>query len=205
MGTYLKALGRRPLVLWDECVKNVVGATVLESIQEASMTVVEAMFRGEATNDERARVGDIARQQGADISVGLGGGKILDVAKAVAIDVGLKMVTCPTIASNDSPTGAASVWYDEQGNFINFDCWPFNPDLVMVNSQVIAQGPVRAFVAGMGDALWTWVETEAACKRRSLNLAGGRPTMAAIAIARLCFDTLLSRSERQHTPQGALR
>jgi glycerol dehydrogenase len=191
LGNYLQALGRRPLLLWDECVKGIVGKTVLESICQAGLEPGEAMFKGEATREERARVGQLARQHGADISVGLGGGKILDVAKAVAVDAGLKMVTCPTIASNDSPTSAASVWYDNQGNFVNFECWPSNPDLVMVDSQVIARSPVRSFVAGMGDALSTWVETEAACKTRAANLAGGRPTMAAITLARLCFDTLM--------------
>ena len=191
LGNYLKPLGRRPLLLWDECVKGIVGVTVLESLRHSGMEAVEAMFQGEATCEERERVGQLARQQGADISVGLGGGKILDVAKAVAVDAGLKMVTCPTIASNDSPTSAASVWYDTQGNFVNFECWPSNPDIVLVDSQVIARGPVRAFVAGMGDALSTWVETEAACKTRAANLAGGRPTMAAVALARLCFDTLM--------------
>jgi glycerol dehydrogenase len=191
LGHYLKMLGRRPLLLWDECVKGIVGLTVLESIRQADMEAVEAMFEGEATREERGRVGQIARRHGADISVGLGGGKILDVAKAVAVDVGLKMVTCPTIASNDSPTSAASVWYDKQGNFIDFECWPSNPDIVLVDSLVIARGPVRAFVAGMGDALSTWVETEAACKTRAANLAGGRPTMAAVALARLCFETLM--------------
>ena len=77
---------------------------------------------------ERARVGQIARGHKADVSVGIGGGKILDVAKAVAVDCGIRMVTCPTIASNDSPTSAASVWYNDQGDFVGFDCWPFNPD-----------------------------------------------------------------------------
>jgi glycerol dehydrogenase len=83
------------------------------------------------------------------------------------------------------------VWYDDQHNFVNFDCWPFNPDIVLVDTQVVANGPVRAFVAGMGDALSTWVETEAAYKSRAMNIAGGRPTLAALAIARLCFETLL--------------
>ena len=52
---------------------------------------------------------------------------------------GIKMVTCPTIASNDSPTSAASVWYDENHNFVGFDCWPFNPDIVLVDTQVDRQ------------------------------------------------------------------
>ena len=144
-----------------------------------------------ASESERRRVTQIARDTDADISVGIGGGKALDVAKAVAVDAGIAMVTCPTIASNDSPTSAASVWYSEDHDFIGFDCWPFNPDIVLVDTQVIAGGPVRAFVAGMGEALSTWVEAEAASKSRAHNIAGGCPTMAAMTMARLCFETLL--------------
>jgi len=190
-GRYLKMLGHRPLLLWDQCVRDICAETMLQSIHGVGLEPVEALFQGEATHAERARVTEIARQQRADISVGVGGGKILDVAKAVAVDAGLKMVTCPTIASNDSPTSAASVWYDEQHNFIGFDCWPFNPDIVLVDSQIIANAPVRAFVAGMGDAMATWIEAQAAYKTRATNIAGGTPTMAAMALARLCYETLL--------------
>ena len=192
IGTYLAMLGKRPMVLWDPCVKGLVGPTVLASIKAAGLEVVEVEFQGESTRSEAARVTEIAKKQGADVSVGIGGGKTLDTAKAVAVAAGIRMVTVPTIASNDSPTSAASVWYDAEGNCIGWDCWPFNPDIVMVDTQVIANAPVRAFVAGMGDALATWLEAEAAFKTRAANLAGGVPTMAGMALARLCFDTLLA-------------
>ncbi len=191
LGDYLKLLGTRALVLWDAPVRQLVETTVQQSLAGAGVQLVAVDFAGEATAAERARVTEIARADDADISVGIGGGKVLDVAKAVAVDAQIKMVTCPTIASNDSPTSAASVWYDDSHNFVNFDCWPFNPDIVLVDTQVIAQAPVRSFVAGMGDALSTWLEAEAAFKSRALNIAGGRPTMAAMAMARLCFETLL--------------
>lgn len=191
LGTYLKLLGNKPLVLWDPFVRGLVGPTIERSIAEAGLKLVAVDFAGEATAAERARVGQIAREAGADMAVGIGGGKVLDVAKAVSVDLKIGMVTCPTIASNDSPTSAASVWYDDNHNFVGFDCWPFNPDIVLVDTQVVANGPVRAFVAGMGDALSTWVECEAAFKTRAMNIAGGRPTMAAMMLARLCFETLL--------------
>ena len=191
LGHYLSLLGRRPLVLWDGCVKGIVGTTVTESLRAAGMEMVEVEFQGEATAAERGRVAEIGRREAVDIVVGIGGGKILDVAKGAAVDLNVRMVTCPTIASNDSPTSAASVWYDEDHNFTGFECWPFNPDIVLVDSGVIATGPVRAFVAGMGDALATWLEAEAAYKGRAANIAGGQPTMAALAMARLCYDTLL--------------
>ena len=150
LGDYLKMLGKKPLVLWGPHVKEIVSDSVQKSIQKAGLEMVDVVFQGEATTEERARVAQIAREAQADVTVGIGGGKVLDVAKAVAVDAETKMVSCPTIASNDSPISGASVWYDAQHNFTGFDCWPFNPDIVLVDTQVIANGPVRAFVAGMG-------------------------------------------------------
>ena len=190
-GTYIAMLGRKPLVLWDSCVKEIVGQIVLESLEKAGLEVVDVEFQGESCREEVARVAEIARDSGADVAVGIGGGKALDTAKAAAVEVGLKMVTAPTIASNDSPTSAATVWYDLDGNCTGFECWPFNPDIVLVDSRVIVNGPVRAFVAGMGDALATWIETEAAYKTRAVNLAGGVSTTAAMTLARLCYETLM--------------
>jgi len=191
LGKFVAALGKKPLVLWDDCVKEIVGQAVLGSLKSAGLEVVDVRFQGESSKEEANRVAEIARQQGADVSIGVGGGKALDTAKAAGVYAGLKIVTVPTIASTDSPTSAATVWYDPQGNCLGWDCWPSNPDLVLVDSTVIARGPVRAFVAGMGDALTTWLEAEAAYKTRAPALSGGPPTMAAMAIARLCFDTLL--------------
>ncbi len=190
-GAYVAMLGKKPLVLWDACVKEVVGETLLGSLKQAGLEVVDVSFQGESSKEEVARVVQIARESGADVAIGVGGGKTLDTAKAAAVETGLKMVTVPTIASNDSPTSAATVWYDAQGNCTGFECWPFNPDIVLVDSRVIANGPVRAFVAGMGDALATWIETEAAYKTRAVNLGGGVCTMAAMTLARLCYETLM--------------
>lgn len=191
IGTYITMLGKKPLVLWDERVKEIVGATILDSFKQAGLEPLDVPFGGESTHAEADRVGKIVDEQGVDVSIGVGGGKTLDIAKAVGIEKNIRIVTCPTIASNDSPTSAATVWYDEDGNFINFDCWPFNPDLVMVDSRVIANGPVRAFVAGMGDALATWVEAKASYHTRPLNLAGGVSTLAAMRIAELGYEILM--------------
>jgi len=190
-GTYVAMLGTKALILWDPIVKGLIGDTVLASLAEAGVEAIPVDFTGETTREEAARVAAIAKEHGVDAIIGCGGGKTLDTGKGAAVEIGAKIVTIPTIASNDSPTSAASVWYGADGNFLGFDCWPFNPDLVMVDTQVIANAPVRFLIAGMGDALSTWVECESAMKTRPTNLPGGVPTQAAVALSRLCFDILM--------------
>ena len=205
-GKYLKILGKKPLVLWDATVKGIVGTTLLESLAGEGLEPVDVDFQGDCTRKEVDRVIGIIKETGADIAVGVGGGKTLDTAKAAAIATGIRIVTCPTIASNDSPTSAASVWYDEQGSCTGFDCWAFNPDLVLVDSLVISRGPVKALVAGMGDALATWVEAKVALATGTGNLAGGVSTLAAMAIAELGYFTLLEHGveAKRAVERGAL-
>jgi len=190
-GGLIGALGQKVMVLWDAKVKGIVGPALLGSLEQAKIKVVDVAFKGDSTKAEAERVAEIIKAEGADIAMGVGGGKVLDTAKAAAAATGAKVVTCPTIASNDSPTSSYPVRYDEEGNCMGFESWGANPDLVLVDTQVIANGPVEAFVAGMGDALGTWVEADACFKTRAPNLAGGTATMAARAIAELCYNVLI--------------
>jgi glycerol dehydrogenase len=205
-GKYFKILGNKPLVLWDATVKSIVGTTLLESLTGEGLEAVDVDFQGDCTRKEVDRVAGIINETRADIAVGVGGGKTLDAAKAAAIATGVRIVTCPTIASNDSPTSAASVWYDEEGSCTGFDCWAFNPDLVLVDSLVISRAPVKTLVAGMGDALATWVEAKVALATGAGNLAGGVSTLAAMAIAELGYLTLLEHGveAKRAVERGAL-
>jgi glycerol dehydrogenase len=110
-----------------------------------------------------------ARQHQARVVVGAGGGKVLDTARAAA-DLDLPVVSCPTVASGDAPCSALSVVYTEEGVFQEYRFYGKNPDLVLVDTQVIAQGPPRLLVAGTGDALAT-VGSHSPCPLSSM---GGR-------------------------------
>ena len=46
-------------------------------------------------------------------------------------------------------------------------------------------------VAGMGDALATYFEARACQRSDAASCAGGKITGAAMALAKLCFDTLM--------------
>ena len=106
------------------------------------------------------------------------------------------MVVIPTIASTDAPTSALSVIYTESGEFEEYLIYPKNPDMVVMDTAIIAKAPVRLLVAGMGDALSTWFEAKACFDARATSMAGGQATAAALSLARLCYDTLLREGEK---------
>ena len=133
-----------------------------------------------------------ARRIGARIIVGAGGGKVLDTARAVAADLMLPVVNCPTIASSDAPCSALSVVYTDEGVFSEYRIYRRNPDLVLVDTDVIAKSPARFLTAGMGDALATWFEAKACAASGVKNMRGGASTISALALAELCYKTLLA-------------
>ena len=80
--------------------------------------------------------------------------------------------------------------YTEDGEFEEYRFFPRNPDLVLVDSQVVANAPVQLLVAGVGDALATWLEARATARSNSKTMAGGLPTLTGTALAQLSWDVL---------------
>jgi glycerol dehydrogenase len=202
LGEELERLeSEKPLILRDPVIKAVMGDAF-----EGLTGAFEVDFNGECSPEEIDRVAGEARGGGADAIVGVGGGKTMDTAKAVAHPAGLPLVIVPTIASTDAPTSSLSVVYDEDGAFKEYRFFGRNPDVVIVDTEVIARAPVRFLVAGIGDGLSTYFEADASSRTRKQAMAGGGPTIAALALARLCYDTLLEHglAARLAVEQGAV-
>jgi len=191
LGGEMSRLGRNGLLICDPFVCDRLLPGFRPSIEEAIASTVER-FGGECSDEEIARLSDLAKRVGCEVVAGIGGGKSLDTAKAVAYGVKVPVATVPTAASTDAPCSAISVIYTPEGKFKRYLFLPRNPDLVLVDTKIIAQAPVRFLVSGMGDALSTWFEAESCKKKYAGNMTGDVGSLAAYALARLCYDTLLA-------------
>ncbi len=149
-------------------------------------------FGGECSQSEIDAGVAAAAAAGAGTIIAVGGGKALDAGRAVGVAAGLKTVMCPTLASNDAPCSAVSVVYTETGEVDRVMHHPRNPELVLVDTTIIANSPARYLASGMGDALATWFEARTVAEARKPNELGGAPNMSALALSRLCYDTLLA-------------
>lgn len=190
-GKFIVPLGKKVLVVWDKVVCGLISDRLYASLQKHGVEPISFEFSGECSRSQTELGIEKARAVGADVVIGAGGGKAIDLAKAIAFPINARIVALPTIASNDAPTSACTVYYTEDGVLDGFDIWPRNPDLVLVDTQVIANAPIRWLVSGIGDALATWFEAEAAFKGRRPAFSGGVPTQTAMHLAKLCYETLI--------------
>lgn len=70
-----------------------------------------------------------------------------------------------------------------------------NADLVLVDTDLIAQAPTRFLAAGIGDALATFYEADSSRKAQAPNCWGTQGAGVAHAIAALCRDVIFADGE----------
>ena len=190
LGEFTAPIGTTPIVVADDVVWGIVEEQVRASFEAAGLTVVRESFGRYATKGEVDRLVTAIQDAGADVAIGIGGGSTIDAVKAAGHLAGIRWVSAPTVASTDAPASALSVIYTEEGEFEEYRFFPHNPDLVLVDTQLVANAPVKFLVAGVGDALATWLEARATQRAHATTMAGGLQTETALALARLSWDLI---------------
>lgn len=190
LGEFVRPVGTKPLLVADDVVWGIVEDTVAGSFQEQDLPRHRTGFGTYATAAEVDRLAREIDELGADVVVGIGGGSVIDAVKAAGHLRGIRWVSVPTVASTDAPCSALSVIYTEDGAFEEYRFFPHNPDLVLVDTGLVANAPVKFLVAGVGDALATWIEARAVAEANASTMAGGLPLVTGTALAQLSWDIL---------------
>ncbi|EOU9561034.1 oxidoreductase [Cronobacter dublinensis] len=149
------------------------------------------LFRGHCSERD---VSTLAAQAGDDraVVIGVGGGALLDTAKALARRLGLPVVAIPTIAATCAAWTPLSVWYNDAGQALHFEIFDDANHLVLVEPEIILRAPAEYLLAGIGDTLAKWYEAVVlAPAPDNLPLTVRLGLNAALAIR----DVLLAQSE----------
>jgi len=206
LGKILREYGiRKPLVFADKIVMNVIerhdffSALESEGIEFAKEYFGITPCGPETCDEEINRLAEIAKANGCDAVIGAGGGKAIDTAKAVAAKLGIPAVIVPTIASTDAPCSSLSVIYTCDHIFKEYRFYPKNPDIVIVDTKIIAEAPPRFLACGIGDAMGKYTEVPSALRMGANNLLvrpiRGNSPLLAFAAQRLMIDILLTYGE----------
>ncbi|HCT92447.1 MAG TPA: glycerol dehydrogenase [Lachnospiraceae bacterium] len=191
-----RILGEKVFAVIDEFFFEQLTRELSEIYQKNGIAFTGVPYKGEITKSGIDEKTSMAQEAAASVIIGIGGGKTLDTAKAVASRLRLPLIIVPTSASTDAPTSAMSIIYNDAHEHSDVYYYTKNPDLVLVDSKIIADAPVRFLVSGMGDAIATVFEARATRRTGSpnyINQDSGpyRGTRTASAIAELCYQTIL--------------
>ncbi len=201
IGPHAARLGRNAFVVGGSTALSLCGEAIRASLARQRIGCHLETFGGLSSRKEIERLYRLAAANGTDLVVALGGGAAIDAAKAVSHEMDLPVIVIPTTAATDAPCSALSVIYSDEGVFDRYLYLRRNPDCVLVDTALIATSPAKFLIAGMGDAVAAFWETDTCARsgRATAFCGGDTPTLAVQALSRLCYDTL-----REYGPQAKL-
>lgn len=190
----LSRLGKRPFVVVDAEVDRLLGGRFDGLFRQVDGEVKKTLFSGEVTYAVIDVLTSQAGAHDADVVIGIGGGKAIDAAKGAANRQDTKLVTVPTIASNDSPTAKVLAVYDDNHVMVAIERDGRSPDVVLVDTSIIASAPKAFLIAGIGDAISKKFEAEGCIAGGGINSYHTKPLQAALVLADGCYRQIRSHA-----------
>lgn len=192
----VRDMGKSFLFICSKSGERVCRPKIEKSCADKDIKLRFEVFGGISSVGEIEKMRKIIRDENIDVVVGVGGGSAIDTAKPAAYYEKKQVISMPTVCATDAPCTGLSVLYEDDHTFKEYIFYPNNPDAVIVDSSIICKSPVRFLVAGMGDALGTYFEARMCEKAKAPSLENGGVTKSAMALCRLCYDTLIEHGVR---------
>jgi len=125
-----------------------------------------ADFEGrKVTHETLAEAAAMAKEMNADVVIGIGGGKALDMARGVHHLTGCRVALCPTAAASNAAATTLNVIYNEDGSaVVGAGVMDLHPDLVLADTSLLVEAPYQMLVAGIGDCISAAYETNTSIK-----------------------------------------
>ena len=188
LGAVCKPLGSRAVLIGGEKALQASKDRIISSLENSSIKIIDTLwYGGECTWDNINRLTEQVKELKADLVIGVGGGKALDTSKTVAYKAEIPIVTVPTIAATCAPTTPLTIIHTAEGFWQENTNQSALPKAIVVDTEIIANGPNRLLFAGMGDTLAKWYELRATTSR----IPKTSWTIAAVSLAKACYDVIV--------------
>lgn len=187
-GTYIKNFGKTAALIGGHTSREIIEVSLRKSLSEQGIFLKKSIwYGGESSETNIDRLAEELKDDNIDVLIVTGGGKAIDTVKAVAYRLNKPLVAIPTIAATCAAATPIAILYSDEGEFIGIERKSKAPDLVLVDSNIIMNAPVRFLIAGIGDTLAKWFETRSSVKKAAPTALN----QTAIAIASQVYKTLL--------------
>lgn len=157
-GLNIAEIGNKLFIIGGQTALTV-AQPLIESLKAANVTYQLHTFTGYCTKEQIEAYAAQAAAADVNVIVGIGGGRVLDLIKAVAERVQLPSVTVPTVPATCAAWSALTVLYDDEGRSAGYLPLKRAPQLVLADTTVLAAAPRRYLASGIGDTYVKWNET----------------------------------------------
>jgi glycerol dehydrogenase-like iron-containing ADH family enzyme len=153
LGTEVARLGNRAFIVAGPNGARVAGPRAHASLEGAGVPYAEQVRDCPTSFEAASELAELARAAGSDVIVAMGGGRIMDLGKAVAASGGWPIVQVPTSIATCAAFTPLSVMYNPDGSFKGTWRYEREVDAVIVDMQVMATQPARLIASGVLDAI----------------------------------------------------
>lgn len=203
-GGEVARLGSKVLLLCGNRSWEAVREPLLASLEEAGVEPVVCQETGYCSHENARKWARRAQETGAEEVVGVGGGKLCDLAKAVGQYAGLGVATIPTSIATCAPFTSVSIMYTQEGKTV--ECWrlPNELDACLLDPEVIVRCPERYAAAGILDAMAKKIEMLDG--HTDVPLDSNEPgRYLAFTMASTCYDMLVKEGRAAYADIRAHR
>ncbi len=189
--------GRRIFVLYsDDVVYSKTVNKISTSLKQAGVEFTDLVFEGPSTEKSFEYIAEQIKESDSDVIIGVGGGRIIDIAKGASDIADVRIITVPTSAATCAAYAILYVVYGEDGSVEKSSFLQREISAVIVDMDIVVNDcPERYLASGISDAMAKSPEF----LFTMLNL-GDEASLAtsdiAIRIAEYTYNQYLKNSER---------
>ena len=161
VGEEAKRLGSKALVIAGPRAWEATEGKVEQSLKQAEMPFVLSLYGGQNTYERAKEHAAQMAQQGCDFVIGVGGGRIMDQAKAVAHFAGdLPVLQIPTSIATCAAFAPLSVMYTEEGASLGSLRYDHEVNAIVMDMDIICKEPPRYAASGIMDGMAKMIEIQ---------------------------------------------
>lgn len=134
------------------------GDKIAHVLKKACIPFFLDIYTGTCSEEKAREIITICQQQTYDVILGVGGGRIMDLAKLTANLGNIPVINMPTIAATCAAYTPLSVIYTLDGACRGTWFFRKEVDCVICDVSILSHEPERYLAAGMLDAMAKWVE-----------------------------------------------
>lgn len=155
----------RPMVVTGKTAYEKAGKIVCQALKQCGYDIEVVIYTAPCVIEDAQALCQKALMEKRDCVIGIGGGKVLDMSKAIAGFAALPVFCVPTIAATCAATTALSAMYGCDGKYVKNLYHSASVAGVVTELNVLIAAPTRYLASGIADSFAKACEYSAFQKR----------------------------------------